>query len=111
MKRENVVEAVMKWSDGLIDAWFPLYLRPTIKTMLKANQHKLFGIIDLFTDANGNILINELIEEYINLIPEDGLMLNAMELFGDNIVTRNISIKVLERSDMRDLKQLLTPKK
>lgn len=110
MKRENVIEAVMKWADGLIDAWFPLYLRPTIKVMLKANQHKLSSVIDLFTDANGNILINELIEEYINLIPEDGLMLNAMELFGDNIVTRNISIKVLERSDIRELKQMLTKK-
>lgn len=105
-----MIEAVMKWADGLIDAWFPLYLRPTIKVMLKANQHKLSSVIDLFTDANGNILINELIDEYMNLIPEDGLMLNAMELFGDNIVTRNISIKVLERSDIRELKQLLTKK-
>jgi hypothetical protein len=110
MKKENMIEAVMKWADGLIDAWFPLYLRPTIKVMLKANQHKLSSVIDLFTDANGNILINELIDEYMNLIPEDGLMLNAMELFGDNIVTRNISIKVLERSDIRELKQLLTKK-
>lgn len=110
MKKVNAVSGIMEWAEGLVDAWFPVYLRPAVKTALKANQHRVSSVVDVFTDANGNVLINDLIDEYINLIPEEGYQLSAVEIFGDNMITRNISIKVLERSDLHSLKNLLLTK-
>ena len=110
MKKANVVTGIMEWAEGLVDAWFPVYLRPAVKTALKANQHRVSSVIDVFTDAEGNILINDLIDEYIKLIPEEGYQLSAIDMFGDNMITRNITIKVLERSDLQSLKNLLLTK-
>lgn len=63
MKIEDVKTVVYKHIDNLINDWFndkPLF-KGLAKTVLQANINKYDNVLDMLTDKDGNILIDELV--------------------------------------------------
>lgn len=114
MKIGEVKSITMDWANRILDVWFgsgnfaDRMVKPAIKVMLKANIDKMDDILVAFTKKDGTIMMNELIDSYINEIPEEGLILNVTDFIGDNAFARAISPKLLERSDLVELKRRLS---
>ena len=63
MKIEDVKAIVYKHIDNLISEWFsdkPLF-KGLAKTILQANINKYDYLLDMITDKDGNLLIDELV--------------------------------------------------
>lgn len=109
MTQTQLESALTTWASNIIDVWFAdnALLAPVFKTIIKANMYRIRDLVQLVTDSDGNILIDELLDNYEQYIPAEGLRLDAKKLLGDNMITRNISIKILERGDIQQLKQII----
>lgn len=61
---------------SLVDEWFDTntlqdrFINGTLKTIIKANQHKYDNLINMFADENGNVDLSEIRNQMINVIPE-----------------------------------------
>lgn len=114
MKIGEVKSITMDWANRILDVWFgngnfaDRMVKPALKVMLKANIDKMDDVLVAFTKKDGTIMMNELIDSYINEIPEEGLILNVTDFIGDNAFARAISPKLLERSDLVELKRRLS---
>lgn len=109
MEITQLQRVLVNWASNIADVWFantPM-LRPIAKTLIQANAYRIEEVAKMFTDKDGNVLVDELLDQYEQAIPVDGLRIDFRSILGDNIITRNITIKVLERSDIHELKRLL----
>lgn len=110
MEIAQLQRVLVRWASNIAEVWFsnsPMLL-PLAKTLIQANAYRVEEIAKMFTDKDGNVLVNELLDNYEQTIPADGLRIDFRSILGDNIITRNITIKVLERSDISELRRLLT---
>lgn len=114
MKIGEIKATTVDWANKILDVWFgsgnfaDRMVKPALKVMIKANIDKMDDLLAAFTRKDGTIMINELLESYINEIPEEGLILNVTDFIGDNAFARAISPKLLERSDLIELKRRLS---
>jgi hypothetical protein len=105
---EAVRNAVMGWAERVLDIWFKdSLLLPLAKGLLRANADKIDSVLSMFADGEGNVDIDSMLSQYEAMIPEQGYHIELSKLIGDNFLTRSIGIKVLERSDIKELKELL----
>jgi CRISPR/Cas system Type II protein with McrA/HNH and RuvC-like nuclease domain len=70
MNKQETIDTLVKHISGMIDSWFDIntfqdkIANAIAKTMLDANRKKLGAMLDLITDDEGNILIEELFKNY-----------------------------------------------
>ena len=70
MKKGELKIKVLNYFNRQIDMWFDSnslqdnIARTFAKTIVKANQNKFDTLIDLMTDNNGEVLVNELLENF-----------------------------------------------
>ena len=70
MKKGELKMIITNHLDKQIDGWFDTntlqdnIARSFAKTMVKANQNKFDNIIDMLTDENGDVLVDELLNNF-----------------------------------------------
>lgn len=70
MKKEEFKSKSIEYINKLIDEWFDTnslqdnLARSFAKTFVKANQNKYDNIIDMVTDEKGNVLIDDLLNNF-----------------------------------------------
>ena len=85
----------------LIDTYFgdksivEKFINSTLKILLKQNIHKVDGMISLFADENGDVKMEEIINEYANIIDESGYVFNIKDYVKDETVKNLIPDKIL----------------
>lgn len=114
MKVGEMKAVTVDWANKIIDVWFgnggfaEKMIKPALRVMVKVNVDKMDDFLKAFTKKDGTLMVNELIDEYIGEIPEEGLVLNMSDFLGNNAFARSISPKLLERSDLVELKRRLS---
>ena len=70
MKKGELKIKVSNYFNKQIDEWFDTnslqdnLARSFAKTMIKANQNKFDNIIDMLTDENGDVLVDDLLNNF-----------------------------------------------
>ena len=70
MKKGELKIKVLNYFNRQIDEWFDTnslqdnLARTLAKTIVKANQNKFDALIDLMTDENGEVLVDELLDNF-----------------------------------------------
>ena len=70
MKKGELKIKVLNYFNRQIDMWFDSnslqdnIARTFAKTIVKANQNKFDNIIDMLTDENGEVLVDELLDNF-----------------------------------------------
>jgi hypothetical protein len=101
MKAGEVKIRLANTVQNLIDTYFggssinEKFINSTLKIILKQNLYKVDSILNLFTDQNGDININEIINEYSNMIGENGMIFDIKQYVNNDIVKSIIPDKVL----------------
>lgn len=86
---------------GLIDTYFggttlnEKFINSTLKIILKQNIYKIDSMLNLFSDKDGNINVDEIITEYSNMIDEKGLVFDLKSYVKDDMIKSFIPDKVL----------------
>ena len=107
-------EVKIRLSNGIIemiDTYFggtglnEKFINSTLKIILKQNLYKIDSVLALFTDQNGEININEIVEEYSKMIGDEGLIFDLKQYVDNDIVKSLIPDKILiiKRSDILKL--------
>lgn len=96
---------------NLIDTYFSgnslneKFVNSTLKIILKQNLYKVDSFLNLFSDQNGEINVEEVINEYSKMIDENGIVFDLKKYVNDDIVKMLIPDKVLiiKREDILNL--------
>lgn len=105
MKKGELKVKVQHFLDDMIHQWFgdnKLY-EGVAKTILKANINKYDNIIDMVTDADGNVLVEDLITNVGDAYIGDGI---EMDLRKFNSLLPN-RVLIFDRNDYKRLKDTL----
>lgn len=111
----KIGEVKMKISNviiNLIDTYFPSsainekFINSTLKIILKQNLYKIDSVLSLFADKNGDIDMNEIVNEYSKMIGEDGIIFDLKTYINNDIAKSLIPDKILVIKQ-EDILQLL----
>jgi hypothetical protein len=86
---------------NLIDTYFggvtlnEKFINSTLKIILKQNLYKVDSVLNLFSDKDGNINIDEIVNEYSNMIDENGLIFDLKNYIDDDLIKSFIPDKIL----------------
>jgi hypothetical protein len=101
MKTAEVKIRLVNTANSLIDTYFngtdftEKFLNSTLKIILKQNIHKLDDIFNLFTDKYGEIDLKMMIDEYANMISENGIIFDLKDYVTNDFVKNMLPNKVL----------------
>lgn len=85
----------------LIDTYFggnainEKFINSTLKILLKQNIYKLDSMLALFADKNGDINVNDIVNEYSNMLDENGFVFDIKTYIQDDLIKSFIPDKVL----------------
>lgn len=110
----KIDEVKMKVSNALlnmIDTYFggnninEKFINSTLKIIVKQNIYKIDSVLHMFADQNGEIDINEIINEYSNIIDENGVTINLKDYVNNDMLKSFIPNKILiiKREDLFNL--------
>lgn len=110
MKQIELKNIIVQFLNEMIDQWFDdnMLLNGIAKTIVKANMNKYDNIIDMVTDNNGNVLINELLDNIGDSFIGDGIRIDLRQynnLFPNRILLfdkndfQHFKNKLLKRMD------------
>lgn len=96
---------------NLIDTYFSgsslneKFVNSTLKIILKQNLYKVDSFLNLFSDQNGEINVEEVVNEYSKMIDENGIIFDLKKYVNDDMVKMLIPDKVLiiKREDILNL--------
>lgn len=96
---------------NLIDTYFSgnslneKFVNSTLKIILKQNLYKVDSFLNLFSDQNGEINVEEVVNEYSKMIDENGIVFDLKKYVNDDMVKMLIPDKVLiiKREDILNL--------
>lgn len=86
---------------NLIDTYFngtalsEKFINATLKIALKQNLYKIDPMLNLFTDANGEINANDIVAEYANIVGEEGFIFDLKQYVDNETVKNMIPDKIL----------------
>lgn len=111
MKLPELKNKVYDYACNMLDQWFDRepFVASVAKTVLRANLNKYDEYFSYITDERGNVLVNELAENMVSIIPEDGYKIDIRKLAFDNGVSPFIGkmlpnkILLFTREDMNNL--------
>ena len=114
MKAGEVKIRLANTVQNLIDTYFggssinEKFINSTLKIILKQNLYKVDSILNLFTDQNGDININEIINEYSNMIGENGMIFDIKQYVNNDIVKSIIKIELCKSKNSIHIKSSLS---
>lgn len=78
MVKSELKEIISKFMIDMMDEWFDdnQLFKALGKTVIQANVNRFDGVIDMLTDENGNVLINELIENIGDTFIGNGIQID-----------------------------------
>ena len=96
---------------GLIDTYFSgnalneKFVNSTLKLLLKQNLYKLDSILNLFSDQNGDINVDDIILEYSKMIDENGIIFDLKQYIDNDLIKTFVPDKILiiKREDILNL--------
>ena len=111
MKIGEVKLRISNTAMELIDVYFndntlnEKFINSTLKIILKQNLYKLDSILGLFADKNGEINIDEVINEYANMMTDEGIIFDLKSYVDNDIIKSFIPDKILviKREDILNL--------
>lgn len=95
----------------LVNQWFDtssprdVMVNGLAKTIIKANINKYDGIIDLFSDENGQILVNDLIDNLGERLIGDGLHIDLTTIFPQFKAILPPKVLLYSKQDLSELKR------
>ena len=101
MKLSEFKLRLIQGANVLIDDYFgsnalsDKLLNSTLKILVKQNQHKLNGILDIFADENGEIDENIIIEEYSKVLGDRGAVLDLRNFINNDLIRNMLPNKAL----------------
>jgi hypothetical protein len=111
MNTQEVKLKLITSVNRLIDTYFGTptvmekMINATLKVLVKQNAYKIDGMLELFTDQNGNINPQDILLEYANQIDENGIIVDIKQYI-NNDTLRNFlpnKVLVLKREDILSL--------
>ena len=114
MKASEFKLSIVQGVNNLIDDYFGSgsigdnMLNATLKLLVRQNEHKMDGILNMFADENGEIDGNVVVEEYSKVFGNEGIIIDIKDFVKSNTVRSflpNKSLKVTQ-DDLR--KMILT---
>lgn len=81
MVKSELKEIISKFMIDMMDEWFDdnQLFKALGKTVIQANVNRFDGVIDMLTDENGNVLINELIENIGDTFIGEGIQIDLTQ--------------------------------
>jgi hypothetical protein len=111
MNTQEVKLKLITSVNRLIDTYFGTptvmekMINATLKVLVKQNAYKIDGMLELFTDQNGNINPQDILLEYANQLDENGIIVDIKQYI-NNDTLRNFlpnKVLVLKREDILSL--------
>jgi hypothetical protein len=96
---------------GLIDTYFggtamsEKFINSTLKIVLKQNLYKIDPMLELFSNQEGDINVQEIVAEYAKMIDENGYVFDLKQ-YVDNPTIKSLipnKILVIKREDILNL--------
>ena len=111
MKAGEVKMRISNFLLELIDVYFPgnsfreKMVNSTLKIILKQKIYKIDTVLNLFSDKDGEINTQDIINEYSKLIDENGITFDLKEYIDDDMIKTFIPDKILiiKREDILDI--------
>lgn len=118
MKKEELKERTVNFIYTLIDGWFPNggiqdnLVNSALKTIVRAKRDSFDNMLELFTDENGDVLVDMFVSNLADDLIGDGYQLDAREIasrFIDRKYLGFIPNKILlvGKDDVDNLKKAL----
>lgn len=101
MKLSEIKIRLSNTANSLIDTYFSenglteKFINSTLKLIVKQNIHKIDDMLTLFTDANGEIDAEVVVNEYANMIGDEGMVFDLREHVTNPLVKNMLPDKVL----------------
>lgn len=101
MKIAEVKIRLMNAANSLIDTYFnggdftEKFINSTMKIIVKQNIHKFDDVFNLFADKDGEIDVRMMIDEYSNMISDNGIVFDIKNFIDNDFVKNMIPNKVL----------------
>lgn len=101
MKLQEFKLRLIQGANILIDDYFgsntisDKLLNSTLKVLVKQNQHKLNGILDIFADENGEVNEDIIIEEYSKVLGDKGVVLDLRNFINNDLIKSILPNKAL----------------
>ena len=94
MRLSNVIiEMIDTYFSG--NAMNEKFINSTLKIILKQNLYKVDSILALFTDKNGDINMQEIVEEYSKMIGDNGMVFDLKQYIDNDFAKSLIPDKIL----------------
>ena len=105
MKKGELKIRVQDFLNDMIEQWFGdnKLFEGVAKTILKANINKYDNVIDMLTDADGNVLVEDLLNNIGDSFIGNGI---EMDLRKFNSLLPN-RVLIFDKSDFNKLKEIL----
>ena len=92
MKVSEFKLRLMTTANELIDVYFgdstvaDKMINSTLKILVKNNIHKADDIINLFADKNGEINVNEIVDEYAKQLGDEGVQFDIKDYIKNDFI-------------------------
>ena len=111
MKIGEVKMRLMHGAMGLVDTYFnednlsEKFINSTLKIVIKQNIYKIDPLLALFVNENGEIDVNDILNEYAQIIDDSGFIFNIKDYIDSDAIKRFIPDKalVVKREDIQTI--------
>lgn len=112
MKKSELKLRLVSGVNNLIDDYFGAgtisdnMINATLKILVRQNEYKLDGILDIFADESGDINSNVIVEEYSKVLGDDGIIIDIRDFVKSDTIRHflpNKSLKVKKEDIQRML--------
>lgn len=111
MKQSEFKFKIVNKLNGLVDTYFgsssmsDKFINSTLKIIIKQNQNKYDSILELFSDENGCIDPQIIIDEYVKALDPDGFVLDIRDFIKSESIKNMMPNKALKitREDLENI--------
>ena len=97
--------------NGLIDTYFgsedvkDKFINATLKVLVKQNINKYDGVLEVFADENGEIVVGDIIEEYSKVFSDDGFVFDLRDYVKNPMIRSLLPAKalIIKKQDIKDM--------
>lgn len=110
MTKEVFKTKMTNYLHRLVNQWFDttstvdIMANGLAKTIIKANMNKYDVLLEMFTDENGDILINDLIDNLGDRLIGDGIQIDLRAIFPQFKAILPPKVLLYSRKDLDELK-------
>ena len=112
MKKSELKLRLVSGVNNLIDDYFGSgtmsdnMINATLKIIVRQNEYKLDGMLDLFADETGDIDSNVIVEEYSKVLGNDGIIIDIRDFIKSSTIRHFLPDKsLMVKKD--DIKRML----